>query len=122
MGKYTNLSKTLYKFFSQFGNAYVENSVPSGATFPYITYTVAYDEEYEDTLLQARIWTKGTSFTEVAALADKIGEAIGTGVKFEGVEGGIMWLHQGSPFQQNISNEDETIKSVYINIVQKYLI
>lgn len=121
MGKFTNISKTLYSYFSQFGSAYIENSVPVGTPFPYITYSLSYDDNFEDNLIQARIWSKSTSMVQVATIADTIATDIGKGKTINCSEGGTMWLKTGSPFQQFISDDDITIKSIYINIITNYL-
>lgn len=123
MGKFTNLSKTLYSYFNGFGaSAFLENTVPVGTPFPYITYTLSYQDEYEDNLVQARLWTKSSSMIQVADLTDKIETNIGNGITIKGADGGTIWLKKGSPFAQFITDDDITLKIVYINIVTNILI
>lgn len=122
MGKFTNLSKTLYNYFNNFLPAYIENAVPPETEFPYCTYTVSYDNNFEDNLIQLRIWTKSTSMVQVAEFSDLVEEDIGNGKRINCVDGGQLWLKAGTPFQQYISDDDITIKSVYINIIMNYLI
>lgn len=122
MGKFTNVMGTLYDYFNQFLPAYIENQVPSDAEYPYITYTVSYANEFEDNLIQCRIWTKSDTTFEVRKYADQIAENVGNGVLFKCREGGKMWVKAGTPFIQFITDEDITIKSAYINLNTNFLI
>ena len=122
MGKFTNVMGTLYDYFNQFLPAYIENQVPSDAEYPYITYTVSYANEFEDNLIQCRIWTKSDTTFEVRKYADQIAENVGNGVLFKCREGGTLWVKSGSPFIQFITDEDITIKSAYINLNTNFLI
>lgn len=122
MGKFTNVMGTLYDYFNQFLPAYIENQVPSDAKYPYITYTVSYANEFEDNLIQCRIWTKSDTTFEVRKYADQIAENVGNGVLFKCREGGTLWVKSGSPFIQFITDEDITIKSAYINLNTNFLI
>ena len=122
MGKFSNVMGTLYSYFNGFLPAYIENQVPEGATFPYITYSIAFENEFEDNLIQARIWTKENSTTDLRKYSDLIADDIGYGKIVNCKEGGNLWLKAGSPFMQFVSDEDITIKSNYINIITNFLI
>lgn len=119
MGKFTELSKTLFSFFGQLGyNVYMENLVPTGATFPYIT--IIYESNStlgESTILQGRIWTKSTSRKTVNEISDKLYELIGEGDTLAINNGyGYIALYKGSPFIQPYVEDDETLQVNYFNI------
>lgn len=122
MGKFSNVMGTLYDYFNQFLPSYIENQVPEEAVFPYLTYTVSCDEIFNDNLIQARIWTKGNSTSDLRKYSDLIAENIGNGTLFDCKEGGTLWIKQGSPFMQIVTDEDITIKSVFINLETNFLI
>lgn len=122
MGKYTDIAKTLYSYFSQFSNAYVKGNVPDNAARPYLTYTVDYTPNFDDNIIQVMIYTEGKSISEVAGIVDSIGENIGEGmiIKANGDSFTSMYLRKGSPFAQYL-NDDDTEMSAYINIINKIL-
>ena len=122
MGKFSNVMGTLYSYFNQFLPAYIENQVPEDAKMPYITYTVSFADEFEDNLIQCRIWTKSDSTADIRKYSDMIADNIGNGVLYKCKEGGKLWIKAGSPFMQVVSDEDETIKTVYINLITNFLI
>ena len=122
MGNFTNLSKTLYNYFNSFGvPAYLEYNIPVGATFPYISYTLSYEDGYIDNLIQARIWTKSSGLTQLATLADKIGDNIGNGITVNGADGGTVWIKKGSPFVQFVPDDDTTLKVAYLTLTTNIL-
>ena len=127
MGKFSNVMGTLYNYFNQFLPAYIEGQIPDKVDGkkvepPYITYSVSYANEYEDNLIQCRIWTKSDTTFEVRKYADMIADNVGNGTLFKCKEGGQVWIKTGSPFMQIVPDEDETIKSVYINLITNFLI
>ena len=122
MGNFTNLTKTLYSYFNSFGvSAYLDNSAPTGATFPYITYTLNYEDGYIDNLIQVRIWTKSTSLVQLTTLVDKIGDNVNNGITINGADGGTIWIKKGSPFAQFIPEEDLTLKVAYLTLTTNIL-
>lgn len=122
MGKFSNVMGTLYNYFNQFLPAYIENQVPQDAKYPYITYTVAFENEFKDNLIQCRIWTKSDNTSLLRKYTDMIADNVGNGTLYDCKEGGRVWIKTGSPFMQIVPDEDETIKSVYINLITNFLI
>ena len=58
-------ASALYNFWSGFGlTAYEENTVPTEAEFPYITYQVVTDSFGAEVALTASVWYRDTSWVE----------------------------------------------------------
>lgn len=106
--------RALYQFYNQFIPAYVENTVPSGTVYPYLTYNLV-DNGMEDSITQVIVYTYSTSFMELANIIDAISEYIGSGVLYP-YANGELWIKKGSPFSQNYPQEDMKLKASYITL------
>ena len=118
MGDFTDLAKLLYGYFNSFLPSYLENSVPENTSFPYATYTLSYDADFEENLIQFRVFTQSSSMTQVAEFCDRVSKDIGSGKVIDNK----LWIYKGSPFQQFTPEDDIKIKSVYMNIIIRYLV
>ena len=112
-----------YQFWSGFGlTAYEENTVPTDAVFPYVTYqlvTDSFDREVDST---ASLWYRGESWTVINAKTEEISAHIGLGGKIIKCDGGRIWIKRGQPFTQNMGDEnDDLIKRKYLNLTIEYL-
>ena len=116
-------ASALYNFWSGFGlNAYEENTVPTDAEFPYITYQVVTDSFGAEIALTASVWYRGTSWLEANSKAEEISRTISRGGKTMPVDGGVLWLKRGTPFSQSMGDEtDDLIKRKYLNITAEFL-
>lgn len=114
MASFKNQAKVINSFLNKITTAFLENSVPTGTPYPYITYSLSSEDFGEEGLIQVRIWTKSTSVLQVADLTDKLEELIGHEGITLNLEDGNIWLYKGSPFAQFVTDEDINIKSVYI--------
>ena len=116
-------ASALYNFWSNFGlTAYEENTVPTDAKFPYITYQVVTDSFGAEAALTASVWYRDTSWVEANAKAEEISRTISRGGKTIPVDGGVLWLKRGTPFSQSIGDEtDDLIKRKYLNITAEFL-
>lgn len=117
--------KILHAFWSSFGlKAYDENTVPDNAieanSGKYITYNVSTAYFDETVTLSASLWYKSTSWAEITQKAAQIGSTIGLGGKIIPCDGGYLWIKRGIPFSQRMSDEDDTIRRIYINIEVEY--
>ncbi len=112
----TEIAKALYAFYSGFKiPAYTEDSVPSDAKLPYITYTLPQSEVFSSTTHQVRVWYYGESNAPVNAKADEIITAIGrAGVKLK-AGSGFVCIYPGTPLAQ-MQPADDTTRIVYINL------
>ena len=116
-------ASALYNFWSGFGlTAYEENTVPTDAKFPYITYQVVTDSFGTEIALTASVWYRGTSWVEANAKAEEISRTISRGGKTILVDGGVLWLKRGTPFSQSMGDDsDDLIKRKYINLVAEFM-
>ena len=113
----------IYQFWNGFGlTAYEENTVPTDATFPYITYQLVTDSFYREIPLSASIWYRSESWTGINAKTEEISRTIGRGGKIIHCDGGAIWLKRGQPFAQSMGDEsDDLIKRKYLNITAEFI-
>ena len=121
-----NKWEALQEFWSSFGwDAYDENSVDTGAfspSLPYITYAAQIGYVGQILSLTASLWDKSTSWKSVSDKADEISGRIGYGYELVKVDGGYLYLTQGQPFAQRMSDpEDSEIKRIYIILNAEFL-
>ena len=112
----------IYNFWNSFNiPAYEENSVPTDATFPYITYQLVTDSLDNDVQMSASIWYRGSSWVEANAKAELISQTIGRGGKILKCDKGRIWIKRGTPFAQNMGDDtDNLIKRKYLNITVEF--
>lgn len=107
--------------WSSFGlTAYDENTVPDGATLPYITYSASVADFDEAVYLTASIWYRSNSWTEVSQKAEEISDHIegGMGVGFDG---GRLWVTKASPFAQRMADESDTqIRRIVLQVTGEF--
>ncbi len=113
-------SQAIREFFNSFGvEAYVESTVPDKTIFTYITYQKVDGEEF---IIGASVWDKSTSWKKVMDITDAIAKRLG---EFNYItipfDGGYYMLYQEEPFYQRMSDEDRTIRRIYLNIGGKRL-
>lgn len=61
----TTQAKELSKFFNQFATAYVEDNVPIGSIFPYITYSISSPNFDSQQNTVVRVYSKGSSLVKI---------------------------------------------------------
>ena len=113
----------IYQFWSSFGlTAYEENTVPTDAAFPYITYQLVTDSFDREVASTASLWYRGESWTDINAKTEEISRKISRGGKIIACNDGAIWLKRGQPFAQNMGDEsDDLIKRKYLNITAEFL-
>ena len=113
----------IYQFWSGFGlTAYEENTVPTDAAFPYITYQLVTDSFDREIPLTASLWYRSESWTAINAKTDEISQKISRGGKIISCDGGAIWLKRGQPFAQSMGDEsDDLIKRKYIHITAEFM-
>lgn len=116
-------SAAIYQFWSGFGlTAYEENTVPTDAAFPYITYQIVTDSFDREIPLTASIWYRSESWTGINAKTEEISQTISRGGKIIPCDGGAIWLKRGHPFAQSMGDEsDDLIKRKYLNITAEFM-
>lgn len=113
----------IYQFWSGFGlTAYEENTVPTDAAFPYVTYQLVTDSFDREVAATASLWYRSESWTSINAKTEEISRYIGRGGRLIDCDGGFIWLKRGSPFSQNMGDEsDDLIRRKYINVTVEYM-
>lgn len=113
----------IYQFWNSFGlTAYEENTVPTDADFPYITYQLVTDSFGREISLAASLWYRSESWTDINAKTEEISQKISRGGKIIPCDGGAIWLKRGQPFAQNMGDEsDNLIKRKYLNITAEFM-
>ena len=113
----------IYQFWSCFGlTAYEENTVPTDAAFPYITYQLVTDSFDSEIPLTASLWYRSESWTAINAKTEEISQKISRGGKVIPCDGGAIWLKRGQPFAQSMGDEsDNLIKRKYLNITAEFM-
>ena len=110
------IMKGLKKFFSQFGTAYIETSVPESAEFPYITYKCGSEDWKNKALISCSIYSKSSSYLELSEIAERILDSARDGAIIN-VDGGYLCIYLGEPEFQIVPNTDYNIRQGYINFV-----
>ena len=113
----------IYQFWSGFGlTAYEENTVPTDAVFPYVTYQLVTDSFDREVAATASLWYRGESWTAINAKTEEISQKISRGGKIISCDGGAIWLKRGQPFAQSMDDEsDDLIKRKYLNITAEFM-
>ena len=110
------IMKGLNQFFSHFGTAYIETSVPESAEFPYITYKCGSEDWNNKALISCSIYSKSSSYVELSEIAEKILDSARDGAIIN-VNGGYLCIYLGEPEFQIVPNTDYNIRQGYINFV-----
>lgn len=113
----------IYQFWNSFGlTAYEENTVPTDAAFPYITYQLVTDSFDREIPLTVSLWYRSENWTSINAKTEEISQKISRGGKIIPCDGGAIWLKRGQPFAQSMGDEsDDLIKRKYLNITAEFI-
>lgn len=117
-----NKSQAIHRFWSGFGlPAYDQLTVPQDARMPYITYSVAEDSLDRPVSMTASIWYRSQSWEAVEKKSYEIASAITPGGYVMRLDDGHAWIYRGSPFAQRMSDTDDTVRRVVLNIMAEFL-
>lgn len=121
----TEYARMYYDFWSKaiphaggYLPAYPEHTVPANTQFPYITYTLAQNNMFDEWLDQVRVWTRSDNIGQLSEFLAYVAEA----VPFDGMmlylpdRSGALCLYRGTPFMQIQPVDDPDIKVGYVNI------
>ncbi len=119
-----NKAQALHMFWSSFGlDAYDESTVPSGTgspKMPYITYDVKEDNIGNEVGLTGSVWYRSSSWEAATLKAEEIAEKINETMPVK-IDTGYCWIKRGSPFAQRMSDEDDSVRRILINITVEFL-
>lgn len=115
--------EALYSFYSSFDlPTYDENTVPTDAKMPYITYNVALDRIGNTVYLSASLWYRSNSWVKIQSKAAEIAKRLSNGGVILPLNEGYLWLVQGSPFSQRMSEpSDNEVRRIVLNIQAEFL-
>lgn len=120
----SNPAQALHQFWSSFGwKAYDATTVPSEdfePETPRITYDVVYSEFESPVTMSASLWDEGYSWENISEKANEIYDEIGLGGKLLTYDDGKIWIKRGTPFSQRMSDEEDTVRRIYLNIEAEY--
>lgn len=114
----------LHQFFNNFDiPGYPTTSVPEDAVFPWLTYDVLTGAiDNGENAVTVNLWYYGESEAIPNAKAREISDYIGSGGKVITVDGGYIWIKRGSPWCQNLTDENnQNIKRRLLNLSVEYL-
>lgn len=115
-------AQALNSFFNSFGiPAYDSQTVPENAALPYITYETQTDSLDAQLNLTNSIWYRSTSWADIESKTSEIAERLGVGGVVVKIDGGYLWLYKGFPFAQRMSDPDDSIRRMIINIRAEFL-
>ena len=120
-----NSAQALHQFWSGFGwKAYDQATVPSGdfsPEMPRITYEVAMSELGYPVSLSASLWDRSFSWVTVSEKAKAISDSLGRGGVLIPFDDGAMWIVRGSPFAQRVTDEDDAVRRIVINVNVEFI-
>ena len=110
--------QALQRFWGSFGlPAYDENTVPDNAEMPYITYEAGTANFDKPLFLTGQIFYYSHSWEEADKKADEIARFIGCGYRTFKIDGGYLYITQGSPFAQHMRDDSSgDVRRIVINI------
>lgn len=120
MDKIEGFNKTIYEWLSQFATTY-RNELPAEPNIQiadlYIKMSGYYDNFATRFIFPLKIYKQNTtSHLEVVKIADKISKEIGDGGLLIKGNGVTIVIYKGSPFYQDMQDEDTTIRAGYVNL------
>lgn len=114
--------QAIHSFFSSFGlTAYDENTVPDGASPPYLTYSVSVSALNEPVPLSASLWYRSTSWADISQKAEQISDAVGYHGVIVPFDNGRIFISRGTPFAQRMSDQNDTIRRIYLNFTFEFM-
>lgn len=123
MNRIEDFNKAMYEWLSQFATTY-RNELPAEPSIQvpdlYIKIGGYYDGFASRFIYPIKIYNeKTTTHLNVIEIADRIEKAIGNGGLLIHKNSVIIALYKGSPFYQDLPDEDETIRAGYVNLEVK---
>ena len=102
-------------FWNGFGiPAYDENTVPVGASMPYITYEAKVSDFENPISLSASVWYYSNSLKDISNKVDEIYRRIHPWLAVP-IDGGYMYMYPGVPFAQRMQEPgNDAVKRVYL--------
>ena len=118
------VEETIYKLWNSFGiPAYEENSVPSTAKFPYISYQLLTGEYGADSQLTASLWYREPTLKNIALKKDEISDFIGYGGIKLPCKNGYLWINKADNFASYLGDpNDQMVKRIVLSINVRFYV
>lgn len=115
--------QSIDQFWNGFGiPAYDETSVPDDAVMPYITYSVSVGGIDDPVFISGSLWYKSTSWSDVSRKCNEISDYLDARWPLTAeIDSGRVYITKGSPFAQRMTDPDDRIRRVYINLTVEFL-
>lgn len=116
-------AQAIDNFWNSFGlPAYDENTVPQNAEIPRITYNIVSDSLGSPVSMTASVWYRSSSWKDISLKTKEIEKRLGEhGGEVITLDEGKMWIVKGTPFAQRMSDPDNSIRRIYLNIQVEFL-
>lgn len=114
-------AQAIHQFWSRFGTAYDENTVPDDAQMPYITYSVDTGSLEDVLTVSGDLWERSTSWEGITKKAQEIADYIGPGGRSVKIDNGYMYLCRGNPFSQRMADDGDNVRRIYLIIQIEFL-
>lgn len=102
--------------------AYDESTVPQDAPMPRITYDVVTGSLEDILSMSASLWYKSNSWKDISLKATEIEKRLGLhGGEIIDLDDGKLWIVKGRPFSQRMTDPDDSIRRIYINVQAEFL-
>lgn len=112
-----NKMQAYQSFLEGFGlPVYDSGTVPDDAELPYITYSPVYDSFGYTIPTNISLWYRGTKWDAISLKAEEISERITRGGIMLRYDDGAMWIQKGRPWAQRMTDPDDTIRRIVLNI------
>ena len=116
-----NKAQAIHQFWNSFSiPAYDESTVSPDIELPRITYEYAEDNLDNVVFLSGSLWYKGMSWQAISDKAEEIAAYIDNGLIIS-IDNGYIYITRGTPFAQRMSDENNQIRRIYINIQVEFL-
>ena len=114
--------QALQAFWEGFGvKAYDQSTVPDDAALPRITYDCSVGDFGQSVSISASVWDRATTWQSVIELKNQISKEIGYGGVTKDYDGGTMWITKGTPFAMRMTDPDDSIRRIVINVNIEYI-
>lgn len=120
-----NKWQALDSFWNSFGiPAFEQSTVPESDELRgdfYITYEAVTDSLDRPVPMSASIWMLNTtSWETISQKAEQISDAL-VQVKTVPMDTGYIYITRGQPFSQRMTEDKDTVRRIYLNIMAEYL-
>lgn len=116
-----NKAQAIHNFWSRFGlPAYDQFTVPDDAKMPYITYSVSESDFDTQVPLTGSLWYRSESWEDITLKSYEISDEVSLGGKVINLSDGKLWICRGSPFSQRMSDTDDTVRRIVINVIAEF--